>query len=86
MELSQSRRNNEDCPTLLRFRDDLFRGFEPGFIVHEDGQFDDESGAAFGAVEALDAPSMLLDDAIADAEAEAGAFADRLGGEERVKT
>ena len=45
----------------------------------------DEGGAAFGAIEAFDAAAVLLHDAVADAEAQASAFADGLGGEERIE-
>src|SRR5580704_9607610 len=44
-----------------------------------------ERGTAFRAVEALDAAAMLLHDAVADAQAQAGAFADRFSGEERIE-
>src|ERR1700691_4398395 len=49
------------------------------------GELDQERGAAFWAIEAFDASAVFLHDAVADAEAEAGALADGLGGEERIE-
>src|SRR5271168_1500458 len=49
------------------------------------GQFDTERRATLRTVETFDAPSVLLHDAVANAEPEAGAFAHGLGGEKRVE-
>src|SRR5262249_10856666 len=48
-------------------------------------QFDAENRAAVLAVEAKNLSVVLLHDAKADAQSEAGAFADRLGGVKRIE-
>ena len=48
-------------------------------------QFNAKNGAAFLAIVTVNFSAVLLDDTEADAEAEAGALADRLGGVERIK-
>ncbi len=50
------------------------------------GKADDEGGSlAIGVVVAENLASVLLHDAVADAEAEAGSLADLLGGEEGIE-
>src|SRR5271156_5489857 len=49
------------------------------------GQLEAERAAAFGAVESADAPAVLFHHSVADAEAEARALANFLGGVERVE-
>src|SRR5271163_2688204 len=58
-----------------------------GEIVVERGDWElhHECSAAFRSIEALDAAAVLLHDAVADAEAQAGTFANGLGGEERIE-
>ena len=48
------------------------------------GKFEDEPGALADHALAVDRAVVLAHDAVGDREAEAGALADRLGGEERV--
>jgi hypothetical protein len=48
-------------------------------------QDDRESGAALGPVLGSDIAAHALDDVVADRQAEAGALAGRLGGEERLE-
>ena len=55
-------------------------------IKSEDGRKNHaESAAAFGAIEAENLAAVFLNDSVADAEAEAGALADRLGCVEGVE-
>lgn len=61
------------------------RGIRRGRGVHYDWKFNDECGATFRAIEAEDVAVVILNDAVANTEAEARAFADRFRGEERVK-
>src|SRR5438067_9694676 len=49
------------------------------------GQLDEECGALAGRAFNRDRAAVLLDDPIRDGQAEAGAFADFLGGEERIE-
>src|SRR5271163_1358130 len=49
------------------------------------GQLQTESAAAFGPVESGDPSAVLFHHTVADAEAQAGTFADFLGGVERVE-
>src|SRR5580658_990291 len=49
------------------------------------GQLEAERAAAFGAIESAYSPAVLFHNSVADAEAEARAFADLLGGVERVE-
>src|SRR5439155_3401487 len=53
--------------------------------VRPDRQPQREARAAAGRRVHLDRPAMLLRNAVADAQSEPGAFADRLGGEERIE-
>src|SRR5215470_1865669 len=73
---------------LVRFGEEVFGGGVGGGrlglrarrtivrTVGNGGELDEKCGAASGAVVALDAAVVLLHDAVADAESEAGAFAD----------
>src|ERR1017187_5595331 len=49
------------------------------------GQFDGEGRSLAGLAAGNDAAAMFFDEAVAQAQAEAGAFADFLGGEKRVE-
>jgi len=51
---------------------------------HGEGKFNPERGAAARPVEDFDGAAMLLNDTVSHREAEAGALAHSLGGEERI--
>ena len=74
----------------MRWRDGFHRhsgagGFGECCAGLEDGQADFEGGAAFGTVVAGDLSFVVLDHSVSRAESQARAFADRLGGVERIE-
>src|ERR1700677_349862 len=58
---------------------------EGGLGLWGNGEMDDEGGALAGFAFGGDGAAMFLDDAVGEAQAQAGAFADGFGGEEGVE-
>src|SRR5829696_8991835 len=71
--------------TMMRAAASAMAGPLDGVRLAGDRQRDREGGAAAGAAAHLHLAAVLLDDALAHPEAEAGALALPLGGEERLE-
>src|SRR5277367_1625554 len=83
--------STRDCTSLfggrllIQFRFDRLGRFNRINFFHLGGELDYESCAAFRAVETFDLAAMFLENPVANAQAQPGAFAYRLGGKKRIE-
>src|SRR5271154_4838509 len=75
----------DSLTSSIRLRCKCLGRFNPIDFFHLGGELDYESCAAFRAIETFDLAAMFLKDPVANAQAQPGAFAYRLGGKKRIE-